>query len=149
MKSSAFTLVEQLLVLLITSLVILLGYQSFQKGRQRYEEEHFIQAFEARYLATQKMAIVSTRDASIIWNRIKNQFEFTYYEDKQLQHQLALSVPATVDVKKKALSLTFKKTSGRNGLMSEYIFDCSILKQRITYTIQMGNGRYVKKITPL
>lgn len=149
MKKTAFTLLEQLLVLLIVSLLILLSHQSFQRGKERYEEEHFIQAFETRYLFTQKMAIISPYNSAIYWKNNQKTFEFIYYEHQKSQNLHPLTVPTTVRVKKAPLTLTFVNISGHNGLLTEYIFACQASKKQITYTLQMGNGRYVKKTSAL
>lgn len=139
-KPQSFTLIEQLLVLLITASIIFLGVVQFQSVKATFVENHFIQAFEARYLYTQKMALLTGEDTSIYV--LKKDKQILFYTQSRKSY---LDIPVSINTEKYPSILVFKGYSGRGGSLTSYIFKLSASKMKITYTLQMGNMRYVKK----
>lgn len=139
-KPQSFTLIEQLLVLLITASIIFLGAVQFQSVKATFVENHFIQAFEARYLYTQKMALLTGEDTSIYV--LEKDKQILFYTQSRKSY---LAIPVSINTEKYPLIFVFKGYSGRGGYLTSYIFNLSANKTKLTYTLQMGNMRYVKK----
>lgn len=145
-KLKSFTLIEQLLVLLITASIIFMGAVQFQTIKATFIENHFIQAFEARYLYAQKMSVITGEDTIL------------YVETKKIPQKIScgvpisgvrterfmLPLPETIFVKSGPKELVFNKESGRSGRLVTYIFRLNINKKDVQYVLQMGDGKYVK-----
>ncbi|WP_071130605.1 competence type IV pilus minor pilin ComGD [Enterococcus timonensis] len=144
-KLSGFTLLESLIVLVAVSVLLLVGNVNFTRARNRLAEEQFIKTFETHYLYTQKMAMITGRQAQINASQDRRSLSFANQTTGVWKNQFVLEVPETIISQSVPKTIFFQGISGRNGSLKSYIWRCETLRLEITYQIQMSNGRYTKR----
>ena len=140
---SGFTLVETLLVLLVTIFLLGLPAVLSEQALNEVTAACFFARFEKYLLYTQQVAATGTTDTTIDFSEEDQTLTFHAGEESKTLKILPLLVaqgPAT---------LVFKMGTGNNGKLASYRFEWSAKGQCITFQMQMGSGRYVKKISRL
>lgn len=143
-RLSSFTLIEQLLVLLITASIIFLGAVQFQSVKATFVENHFIQAFEARYLYTQKMALIMGANTEIHYKKINQEIRCIVRSNHVIKERFILHIPKTIQIKSAPNELIFSGGTGRSGTLRTYLFQLNSNNKEVKYVVQMGDGKYVK-----
>lgn len=140
-RMQGFTLLESLLVLLVSSFFLMLPTLAIREWQQIVKIEGFFHSLEKNILLTQQMAVVQTIDTVILFSEEKQTMEFR----TQGGVGKKLTVPKAIQGRgtKKVL---FKKTTGNNGILGKYEFDWPEKSQKIVFQFQMGSGKYVKKV---
>lgn len=149
MRLRGFTLVETLLVLVVASTFLLIGFSQFKKFEARIAEERFIQSFEQNYLYAQKNAIVTGFETQIVRPKGQDnifQFETTSDEGFAFEEKVVLEIPASIKLGQCPGEHKFHGISGNNSTLSAYEFKCYVMKRTIKFQLQMGSGRYTKVI---
>lgn len=141
MKKNAFTLIESLIVLFIVGIVTLIGHHHYENIREQLVETSFIRQFETDFLETQKWAIIYDINTSIGY---ENETFLFYQGGQQIKDTMA--VPAEITVRRAPDRLIFQRKSGRASRLAAFIFELQHQKEKITYQIQMGSGKYVKTV---
>lgn len=142
----AFTLVESLLVFLLVAVMLLLTVTRFKALERRMTEERFLQSFEQNYLYTQKKEIVTWKLSMMTYESATQSIEFKSTGEDMAEdgEKIYLAIPATVKLTSGKNTLIFKAGSGNNSTLVAYIFECSAMKRKVTYQLQLGSGRYEK-----
>jgi competence protein ComGD len=128
----AFTLLESLLVLLISSFVLLLFAGSMTKVVHLARGALFMARFENNYKSTQFLATATTQPQQIAINKGK----LTYASR-------TLSVPSEVEVAD--FTVKFDR-SGNNSSLQKLKFYLPEMKQTIIYQLEIGSGKYRKTV---
>ncbi|MGT2930009.1 competence type IV pilus minor pilin ComGD [Streptococcus dentasini] len=128
-RIKAFTLLESLLVLFITSFLLL----SFTGGVQHIftdvQEKLFFLSFEHLYQDTQKLS-----------NAQQKEMTLSISDGKVTNGVSSLAIPASVDPNQN-YSLEFSPTGG-NSSLEKLSFSTS--EETVTYQLYIGSGRYKK-----
>ena len=129
MRVRAFTLLESLLTLAVTSTLLLLLSGSVKSSFESVEQQLFFTEFEHFYTESQKLSLASQTPVQLNINRsgISNGY----------QH---LSLPAGVRVSEDKI-IRFDKAGG-NSSLAKIVFETK--KNKISYQLYMGNGKFKK-----
>ena len=128
----AFTLLESLVVLFITSLMLLLFTGGVESTYRTFSQDLFFLQFEAFYLDSQKLAAAG-----------QTSLQFSIQQDAIKNGQASLSLPQGVDLEQ-PVSIHIDAKGGNSDLQ-KVVFTCR--GKTITYQLNMGNGKFKKKET--
>lgn len=131
-RIKALTLLESLLVLFLCSSVLFLFSGSVKQSVRIARAEIFILQFERLYKDTQRMA------------GLKGQQTLSASNGTLYSHEEVLKVPEEVEIND--FSITFDQKSGNSSLQKITIF-LPYQKKTISYQLEIGSGKYKKKIT--
>ena len=128
----AFTLLESLLTLAITSFLVLLVSGGISSVYQQVQEQLFFASFESLYRHSQKLsnAQQAQETLSITSTAVKTSKD-------------TLPLPETVSVAK-GYTVDFS-SSGGNSSLQKIQFRCQ--GKTVTYQLYIGSGRYKKSIS--
>lgn len=129
----AFTLLESLLTLLVTSFILLALSGSVQASFEKVENQLFFLEFENFYRESQKLSISS-----------EEKLDLTITEDKISNGYRTLSLPPTIHAPSYQV-LHFDKTGG-NSSLGKIVF--STKEEEVTYQLYIGNGKIKKTSRP-
>lgn len=128
-RIKAFTLLDSLLTLAITTFMILSLSVSVSGIFQRVEEKLFFLSFENLYRDTQKLA------------NIKQESMILEISESQISNGLArLDLPDGIKVVNRH-SITFNQAGG-NSSLTKIVFESG--NKRVTYQLYIGSGNYKK-----
>ena len=141
-KYAGFTLIETLLVLFVTTFLIGLPALLMGKSQENILIGQFFGSFERQLLHTQQLAVTGEKDTTIYFTE-KNHLVFLVADKQEI-----LIIPADLEASGPE-KITFKQGTGNNGKLGKYSFIWQKKGKQIDYQLQMGSGRYVKKIVEL
>ncbi|GMC01579.1 competence type IV pilus minor pilin ComGD [Enterococcus thailandicus] len=143
-KYAGFTLVESLVVFLITLFFVAVPIFSFDHLQKDIVVHQFFSQFEKRIYATQKIAIVSQQATRM--HLTDNQQKIYFGVPKYITFDWAyLKIPENLKIQRHG-TVTFAGRTGNNSSLKTYQFYWPKKKQTITYQFQLGSGHYTKKI---
>lgn len=126
----AFTLLESLLVLLVTSFLALSLTGSVKQIFDRMEENIFFLTFESLYRDSQKLSILQQSEQTLV------------ISDKAISNTTtSLPVPASVEVLD-SKKIVFDKAGGNSSLAK---ISFRTRQKLVTYQLYLGSGNYKKK----
>lgn len=129
-RIKAFTLIESLVTLAITSFLILSFSGSITQTFAKVEEHPFFLSFEHLYRDTQKLSVYQRQDMTLI---LKSEYISNGVE--------VLKIPKDVKLERNK-TLHFDQAGG-NSSLEKLVFQTSDEK-RVTYQLYIGSGQYKK-----
>lgn len=128
-KLAAFTLLESLLTLFVTSFLAVALSGSVQTVFHQVEEQLFFLEFEQVYKNSQRLAVTSQQAVQLTVDQdvVKNGFQ-------------QVKLPRTVQLVRGAV-IDFDKKGGNSSLAK---LEFQIGEKRVYYQLYMGSGRYKK-----
>lgn len=129
----AFTLLESLLVLSLTSFLMLLFSMNLTKTVHVVKGELFVLQFENLYKEVQGDAILLEQNKALT---VKN--------GQLLYENQVITVP--IEVEMNDFTFTFDKKGGNSSLQKFQIF-MPYEKKTISYQLEIGSGKFKKKIS--
>lgn len=129
-RIKAFTLIESLVTLAITSFLILSFSDSITQTFAKVEEHLFFLSFEHLYRDTQKLSVYQRQDMTLI---LKSEYISNGVE--------VLKIPKDVKLERNK-TLHFDQAGG-NSSLEKLVFQASDEK-RVTYQLYIGSGQYKK-----
>ena len=129
-RIKAFTLIESLVTLAITSFLILSFSGSITQTFAKVEEHLFFLSFEHLYRDTQKLSVYQRQDMTLI---LKSEYISNGVEVLKISKDVKLERNKT---------LHFVQAGG-NSSLEKLVFQTSDEK-RVTYQLYIGSGQYKK-----
>ena len=130
-KISAFTLLESLIVLGITSFLIMAFSSNLLRTVHIVKGELFVLQFEQIYKNTQNVAL------------LKNQTQILKVQNGEIDEEHKIQIPQETQFDN--FSVKFDGKSGNTKIQKFSIY-LPYEKKKITYQIQLGSGKYRKTV---
>ncbi|MGM0126085.1 competence protein ComGD [Enterococcus sp. AZ194] len=137
-----FTIAETLIVLLVVTSFIFIPVLASAPLQKKIEIEQFFAVFEKRFLACQQAAITGMLPTNILID--KTSIYFKTQISTGIKWSL-LEIPDELSYTGVA-KITFAMSSGNNSSLSKMKFYWKNQNKTVSYQMQLGSGRYIKKI---
>lgn len=144
---AGYTLLETLITLGLICLLLLLPVISLDRLYRQYQVHFFFTQFEKNMAFTQQAAIVSGRTATVHYHERQCDFMYQWYQDVTKTTEVKL--PQTIETSMKEVSVNFKAGKGNVDKLPKFTFIDKENKKKYTYQINMGSGKYEKKVEEL
>lgn len=144
-KYRGFTLIETLLVLLVTLIFISLPIFYFNSWQSYCEKALFYSQFEHFYQRAQQGAIIERRQSDINCDKREGRICFSYYQHGQKQSKI-LKLPKTITMLNEPKLHLVGGTGGNAGQLNNFCFREERTKVEVTYSCQMGNAKIIKHV---
>lgn len=132
-RIKAFTLLESLLVLFISTFVLLIFSSSIKQSLRTVRAEIFVLQFERLYKDTQYIAGLKGESQTL-----------TSTQGRLYSQEERLLVPKEVEIND--FSVTFDKNAG-NSSLQKITLHLPYQKKTISYQLGIGSGKYKKTIS--
>lgn len=137
-SKSGFTLVELLLVLLITLLLSTLAVSYGNKGIKEQEITHFFDQLVSDSLVLQQLAEKEKRKMDIIFYQKEHRYELKYRENNKIIYNRIMPNSLTIDGQSTLLKIGFNE-KGNASFVGKIIFLYTGGKKEVY--VYLGSGR--------
>lgn len=140
-------MIEMLMILVVTSILVLLPILQYQKWEQKMLNYQFLSDIESGYHRTQLSAIQSSRRTYVYLTKAQD-VTFVYFDLNGGQLTESHDWPNTMSIAGD-VTILFTSNSGSPNKASTFVLVDSLNNLKITYTVQLGSGKLVKKVENL
>ncbi|MGX6961973.1 competence type IV pilus minor pilin ComGD [Vagococcus xieshaowenii] len=138
---------ESLLVILIVSMTMLLPILAYRRWEHQLVNKQFFSDLENSYHRTQLSAVQNAK-GTYLYIDAQEGITCLYYSFGEKKIEELIQVPATIESPSK-VSISFKSMSGNVSQANKFYFIDQLNQVKVTYTVQIGSGKLVKKIDVL